>query len=65
MEFTISCSSQIQWLYGQQWEQDLMGRFPTRVDLDAVVSDRPVVAMRVCLHIGVVNSKVLELAGKY
>ena len=52
------------WLYGQQWEHDLMGKEPCKEDMDAVVGDRPFVAMRVCCHILVVNSKALKAAGK-
>jgi predicted amidohydrolase YtcJ len=37
--------------------------FPTRQDLDAVVSDRPVVLQRVDGHAVVVNTKALELLG--
>jgi predicted amidohydrolase YtcJ len=39
------------------------GRFPTRADLDAVVSDRPVFLGRSDGHAGVVNSRAIELAG--
>ncbi len=38
-------------------------RFPTRDDLDAVVSDRPVYLERADGHAGVVNSKALEVLG--
>jgi predicted amidohydrolase YtcJ len=38
-------------------------RFPTRADLDAVVSDRPVVLGRIDGHATVVNSAALALAG--
>jgi len=39
------------------------GRFPNRDDLDAVVSDRPVMLVRADGHAAVANSKALELAG--
>jgi predicted amidohydrolase YtcJ len=39
------------------------GRFPTRADLDAVVSDRPVFLGRADGHAGVVNSRAIEVAG--
>jgi predicted amidohydrolase YtcJ len=39
------------------------GRFPTRDDLDAVVSDRPVYLERADGHAGVVNSRALEILG--
>ena len=38
-------------------------RLPTRVDLDDVLSDRPVLLYRYCGHIAVANSQALELAG--
>ncbi|WP_421932183.1 amidohydrolase [Phenylobacterium sp.] len=38
-------------------------RFPTRADLDAVVSDRPVVLTRADGHALVANSRMLALAG--
>lgn len=38
-------------------------RFPTRDDLDSVVSDRPVYLERSDGHAGVVNSKALEVLG--
>ena len=38
-------------------------RFPTRADLDAVVSDRPVWLARSDGHAGVANSRALALAG--
>ena len=41
----------------------LAARYPTAQDLDAAVSDRPVVLSRVCMHIGVVNAKALDLLG--
>lgn len=38
-------------------------RLPTRRDLDAAVSDRPVIAHRYCGHIAVANSAALRRAG--
>ena len=40
-----------------------MGRVPTRDDLDSACADRPVILKRVCIHVAVVNSKALQLAG--
>ena len=53
------------WILGRGWDQDRFDekRYPSRWDLDAAVNDRPVFLTRVCGHIGVVNSKALELAG--
>lgn len=39
------------------------GRLPNRVDLDAVVPNRPVWIVRVCGHVGIANSRALDLAG--
>lgn len=37
-------------------------RLPTKEDLDEVVSDRPVFVIRTCAHIGIANSKAIELS---
>jgi predicted amidohydrolase YtcJ len=39
------------------------GRLPTRIDLDEVTGDRPVLLYRYCGHIAVANSAALSLAG--
>ena len=53
------------WLQGRGYNEARFadGRPPTRTDLDAAVSDRPVVLMRTCAHIVVCNSRALERAG--
>lgn len=53
------------WIVGGRWDQEkfIEKRYPTRLDLDAVVADRPVFLVRVCGHLGVANSKALKLAG--
>lgn len=53
------------WILGGRWDQEKFSerRYPTRHDLDAVESDRPVFLMRVCGHVAVANSKALQLAG--
>ena len=53
------------WLSGRGWNQELWpeSRFPTAVDLDASVSDRPVVLERVDGHALVVNGAALKAAG--
>lgn len=38
-------------------------RLPTRSDLDAMVSDRPVLIYRYCGHVAVANTAALDLAG--
>jgi predicted amidohydrolase YtcJ len=51
-------------LYGRGWIETHWPekRFPTRQDLDAVVSDRPVILERADGHASVVNSRALELS---
>lgn len=53
------------WIVGRGWNQELWPdrRFPTRQDLDEVISDRPVWLVRVDAHAGWANSKALEIAG--
>ncbi len=53
------------WILGGRWDQERFAekRYPTRWDLDAAVKDKPVFLIRVCGHIGVVNSRALQLAG--
>lgn len=53
-----------QWLLGEGWNQDqFIGArsFPTRRDLDAVTTEQPVLIMRSCFHVGVLNSKAMAL----
>jgi predicted amidohydrolase YtcJ len=53
------------WLIGFGWNQELWPakRFPTAADLDAVVSDRPVVLERVDGHAVVANTAAMKAAG--
>ncbi|MEM2005262.1 MAG: amidohydrolase [Zestosphaera sp.] len=53
------------WVLGHGWDQELFkeGRWPTRHDLDEVVSDRPVMLSRVCMHAAVLNTKAMEITG--
>jgi hypothetical protein len=56
--------SQVQVLCGFGWDQDSLGRYPNRQDLDAALAgvsggpQRPVLLMRACQHIAVVNTYV-------
>ena len=54
-----------EWILGFGWNQESWTekRFPTTADLDAVVSDRPVVLERVDGHAVVANSAALKAAG--
>ena len=55
------------WIVGRGWNQELWPQneriFPTSADLDAVVSDRPVVLTRVDGHALVANSAAMQAAG--
>lgn len=53
------------WLQGRGYNEARFPdrRPPTRVDLDAIIGDRPLVLMRTCAHIVVCNSVALERAG--
>ena len=58
-------NSEKSWILGGRWDQDKFAakRYPTRWDLDAAIADKPVFLVRVCGHLGVANSKALQLAG--
>ncbi len=54
------------WILGRGWNQDLFcpaAGLPTRRDLDAVSTERPICIVRCCGHCLSVNSKALELLG--
>ncbi|MEM4528419.1 MAG: amidohydrolase [Desulfurococcaceae archaeon] len=50
------------WIIGHGWDHELFEerRWPSRYDIDEVVSDKPVILTRICLHAGVLNTKALE-----
>jgi predicted amidohydrolase YtcJ len=54
-----------QWVRGWGYNQNYLaeGRHPTRWDLDQVSTEHPIILVRTCGHISVVNSKALEIAG--
>lgn len=52
------------WLTGEGWNHDYFTdeqRFPTAKELDAITTEYPILIMRACFHIGVMNSKAMEL----
>ncbi len=53
------------WIIGHGWDQDKLveHRYPSRIDLDKAAPNHPVLLLRVCGHISVVNSKAIKLAG--
>jgi len=58
-------NSEKSWILGGRWDQEkfVERRFPNRWDLDEASADKPVFLVRVCGHVGVANSKALQLAG--
>lgn len=54
------------WLIGEGWNQDYFTdekRFPTAGDLNQITTEYPIIIMRSCFHIGVLNQKAMELYG--
>lgn len=51
------------WVYGRGWDQDELGAWPTRYDLDEVSGGKPVLLMRVCGHAAVANTEALRRLG--
>ncbi len=54
------------WVMGEGWNQDHFTderRFPTNRDLDEITTEYPMLVMRTCFHVGVLNSKAMELLG--
>ena len=50
------------WIVGRGWDQNRMAerRLPDRDDLDEAFPDVPVLLVRLCAHVAVLNSKALE-----
>ena len=50
------------WIVGRGWDQSRMaeGRLPDREDLDGAFPDVPVLLVRRCAHVAVLNTKALE-----
>lgn len=59
----IHASKSAGWIRGHGFDQEKMAelRFPTRVELDRVSGDRPLVITRVCGHAAVANSAAIAL----
>ncbi|MEW6057996.1 MAG: amidohydrolase family protein [Bdellovibrionota bacterium] len=53
------------WVFGQGWDHTALKekRHPNKIDLDAILTDRPVMLNHLDGHLVVVNSKALELLG--
>lgn len=55
-----------QWLLGEGWDHERFRdaqRFPTCRDLDEVTGEVPVLILRTCCHVGVLNSRAMERFG--
>lgn len=54
-----------EWIISRGWNHNHFtdGRLPNRYDLDKISTDNPIFFSRVCGHIGVANSKALEVSG--
>jgi predicted amidohydrolase YtcJ len=52
-----------QWVISRGWNHNhfVEGRLPIKEDLDVISTDHPIFFSRVCGHIGVANSKALEI----
>ncbi|UCE95826.1 MAG: amidohydrolase [Candidatus Bathyarchaeota archaeon] len=53
------------WIIGRGWDQDKLAekRYPQCSDLDQAVPNQPVFLLRVCGHLGIINSKAMKLVG--
>lgn len=53
------------WVRGAGFDENRLaeGRYPTRVELDAAVPDRPLIVRRFCGHTAIVNSAALQVLG--
>lgn len=53
------------WIQGMGWDQEAFaeGRFPNRGDIDDVSPNNPVILSRVCGHIGLLNSRAIQVLG--
>jgi predicted amidohydrolase YtcJ len=54
-----------EWVTGRGWDHTLwpVKKFPTRQDLDAIATDRPMFFGRMDGHVAIVNSRALQIAG--
>jgi len=64
LERRVGASAKGSWIVGHGWDQERFEekRYPTRLDLDEVAKENPVVLTRVCWHICLVNTAALRIA---
>ena len=53
------------WVVGMGWDQELFPdrRMPSKSDIDDISPANPIILSRVCGHIGLLNTKAIELLG--
>lgn len=51
------------WVIGRGWDQEHIGGWPTRYELDEAVPDKPVALLRVCGHAAALNTRAMEALG--
>lgn len=59
----VTANPSLCWIYGFGWDQELLGTYPSKDMIDAIVPEKPVVLSRCCFHVGVCNSFALQLIG--
>lgn len=52
-----------EWVSGWGWDQNdfAISEFPTKDDLDKISTENPIIIIRTCHHIGVMNSMAIEM----
>jgi len=58
-------NGEISWIIGVNWDQTKLSRYPNRSDIDEISQEKPIFLWRACWHIGVANTKALDLAGVF
>ena len=59
-------ANDITWLEGEGWNHDYFEdekKFPNKFDLDDISGDVPILIMRACFHIGVLNTAAMNVIG--
>eukprot|EP00981_Chlorochromonas_danica_P011453 scaffold4011_cov197-Ochromonas_danica.AAC.35 len=59
----LSSFDDLPFIVGFNWDQSLLGRVPTRSDLDSLPTAKPIFLWRACWHVGVANTAALSLGG--
>ncbi|WP_341480957.1 amidohydrolase [Thermococcus argininiproducens] len=56
-----SAKVETSWILGFGWDQEKLGRYPTRKDIDEIIQNKPVLLYRTCFHVAVLNTKAIEI----